>query len=58
MEMICLNCGAVFIYDGFDRTIYCTNCGSSYTASKITVDKRIGFEKELKELRKKWNYYL
>ena len=58
MEMICLDCDAVFIYEGFDRTIYCPNCNSSYTASKTTVDKRRGFETELAELRKKWNYYL
>lgn len=54
MEMKCLNCKAVFIHTEFDRTIYCTNCGSMNTCSKCSYDNSRGFERELKDLYKKW----
>ena len=58
IELICVKCKERFFYNGWSRTVHCPNCGSSSTVSTCTYDRRVGFEAELKELRKKWNYYL
>ena len=55
-KMICLDCGFIFDNSKFDRTIYCPECDSFHTVSKYTHDKKVGFESDLNDLRKKWCY--
>ena len=54
MEMMCLKCKTIFIHKEFDRTIYCPDCGSIKTCSKCSYDNGREFERELKDLYKKW----
>lgn len=56
MEMICLNCDHKFDYFKWDRTVVCPECRSHITCSLESYKQRIGYEAELIELRKKWNY--